>query len=277
MHSPKFILKKIITKLRLQKFAYYIFSLYASIFRFHKVIRDGICYQLDLRESVDRGIYLLGWEPLTIKWMIENLKTGDVVIEVGANVGAHSLIISKIIGPNGSLDAFEPTDYAFKKLQTNFSLNPALSQNTNLHQLYVSNAENLKSKHKIRSSWIVNKSDEIANKMDEEYIGEIVTLDQFFIDLDRLDFLKIDVDGFDFKVLEGAKGIIQRLRPTVFIELSEIDLNRNDSSVKDIINYFDEINYHGSLENGLEITTGEALIEFLKGSTHTNGIFKPIE
>lgn len=276
MHSPKFILKKIITKLRLQKFAYYIFSLYASIFRFHKVIRDGICYQLDLRESVDRGIYLLGWEPLTIKWMIENLKAGDVVIEVGANVGAHSLIISKIIGPNGSLEAFEPTDYAFKKLQTNFSLNLALSQNTNLHQLYVSNVENLKSKHKIRSSWIVNKSDEIANKMDEEYIGEIVTLDQFFIDLDRLDFLKIDVDGFDFKVLEGAKGIIQRLRPTVFIELSEIDLNRNDNSVRDIINYFEGINYHGSLENGLKITTAEALIEFLKGSTHTNGIFKPI-
>lgn len=276
MHYLKLKLKKIIITLKIQKLAYYIFNLYASIFRFHKVIRGGICYQLDLKESVDRGTYILGWEPLTIKWLNENLKSEDVVIEVGANVGAHSLIISKIIGQNGSLEAFEPTDYAFKKLQTNFSLNPALMQNTNLHQLYVSNTANAKSKHRIRSSWIVNKSDDIANKMDEEYSGEIVTLDEFFIDLDRLDFLKIDVDGFDFRVLEGAKRLIQTFRPTVFIELSEVDLNRNNSSVSDILNYFDEMNYIGSLENQSNIGTSEDLIEFLKGSTHTNGIFKPI-
>ena len=246
------------------------------MFRFHYVKRDGINFHLDLRESVDRGIYLLGWEPLTIKWLNDNLNYGDVVIEVGANVGAHSLIISKIIGSSGSLEAFEPTDYAFKKLKTNFSLNPTLKQNTSLHKLYVSDEVNKKSKHKIRSSWIVNKSDDLANKMDEEYSGKIITLDEFFINLDRLDFLKIDVDGFDFKVLEGAKRIIQTFRPTVFIELSEVDLNRNNNSVSDILSYFDDINYSGSLENGTSIDAPENLIEHLIGATHTNGIFKPI-
>ena len=276
MQFLKLILKKLIVILKIKKFSYYIFDLYASMFRFHHVTRDGINYHLDLKESVDRGIYLLGWEPLTIKWLNENLNSQDVVIEVGANVGAHSLIISKIIGSSGSLEAFEPTDYAFKKLENNFLLNPTLKQNTNLHKLYVSDVIDKKSKHKIRSSWIVNKSNDTANKMDEEYSGEIVTLDEFFINLCRLDFLKIDVDGFDFRVLEGAKRIIQTFRPIVFIELSEVDLNRNNSSVSDILSYFDDINYSGSLENGANINTPEDLIEYLTGATHTNGIFKPL-
>ena len=88
-------------------------------------MRDGITYSLDLRESVDRGIFLLGWEPLTISWLNKNLKTGDVIIEVGANIGAHSLIMSSIIGPDGSLYCFEPTNFAFDKLTTNFALNPS--------------------------------------------------------------------------------------------------------------------------------------------------------
>lgn len=276
MYFLKLILKKFIVILKIQKLSYFIFDLYASMFRFHHVKRDGINFHLDLKESVDRGIYLLGWEPLTIKWLNDNLNYGDVVIEVGANVGAHSLMISKIIGPSGSLEAFEPTDYAFKKLETNFLLNPTLKQNTNLHKLYVSNEVNKKSKHKIRSSWIINKSDNLANKMDEEYSGKIITLDEFFINLDRLDLLKIDVDGFDFKVLEGAKRIIETFRPTVFIELSEVDLNRNNNSVSDVLSYFDDINYSGTLENGTSIDAPENLIEYLMGVTHTNGIFKPI-
>ena len=121
----KTAIKSIIIKLRMQKMAYAFFNIYAYFFRYQTVMRDGITYSLDLRESVDRGIFLLGWEPLTISWLNKNLKIGDVVIEVGANIGAHSLIMSSIIGPDGSLYCFEPTNFAFDKLTTNFALNPS--------------------------------------------------------------------------------------------------------------------------------------------------------
>ena len=69
------------------------------------VKRKGIIYEVDISESVDRAIFLRGWEPQTIKLLHKLIKLGDSVIEVGANVGAHSLIISKIIGKNGNLVA----------------------------------------------------------------------------------------------------------------------------------------------------------------------------
>lgn len=269
----KTAIKSIIIKLRMQKMAYAFFNIYAYFFRYQTVMRDGITYSLDLRESVDRGIFLLGWEPLTISWLNKNLKIGDVVIEVGANIGAHSLIMSSIIGPDGSLYCFEPTNFAFDKLTTNFALNPSLPENSRLFQTYVSNSKNTKSDHKIRSSWIINKTDEITNEMDEDFDGEIVVLDVFFADLEKLDFIKIDVDGFDFKVLQGSKNIIIKHKPVIFIELGERDLNKNGDSVMDIINFFNDIGYSGVLESGEAISTGEALMKILESSSHTNGIF----
>lgn len=267
-------IKKLIVVMRLQKISYRIFDLYAYFFRFVTVSRDGITYSLDLKESVDRGIFLLGWEPLTINWLKSNLKPGDTVIEVGANVGAHSLIISNLISPNGFLYAFEPTNYAFLKLNTNFNLNPLLKNNTELVQLFVSDKDNSKSNSKIRSSWIVNKSDRLADEMDENFQGSVVNLDDFFEGLDKLNLLKIDVDGFDYRVLQGSKKLISIHKPIVFIELGEIDLQKNNNSIEDIINFFSELEYSGILENGEKISSYQQVLAYLESSTHVNGIFR---
>lgn len=269
----KKVLKKIIISLHLQQTAYFFFNLYAAISRFQTVSRNNILYHLDLKESVDRSIFLMGWEPLTINWLHDNLNKGDIVIEVGANIGAHSLIISKIISPEGQLFCFEPTDYAYEKLNKNFNLNPHLKQNTRLIKSFVSDKERSKKSYKIRSSWIVNKTDILADTMDEDFYGEIINLDDFFIDLPKLNLIKIDVDGFDFKVLQGATEIIKLFKPTVFVELCETDLNRNQDSVIDILDLFSNIGYSGILENGEPIVSGEQLLITLKGVTHSNGIF----
>lgn len=269
------ILKKVIVFTRLNLVLNLLLNLYSWFFRYHEVTRNGIKYKLDLKESVDRGIFLFGWEPLTISWLNQNLKKGDTVIEVGANVGAHSLTIASIIGQNGSLYCFEPTHYAFDKLQKNFLLNPTLMQNTELIQAYVSNNLAIKSENKLRSSWIINKTDEEADKMDENFNGEIISLDSYFCELKNLNFIKIDVDGFDFKVLQGATNLISTFRPLVFIELGETDLNKNGDSITSIVSYFDELNYEGVLENGVKIKSGELLIKYLKDVSHSNAIFTP--
>ena len=115
------------------------------------------------------------------------------------------------------------------------------------------------------------KSEGYILNIEKEFSGEIINLDDFFIDLPKLNLIKIDVDGFDFKVLQGAKEIIKLCM--VWFCRPEIDLNRNGDSVSDIIDLFTDIGYSGILENGKPIVSAEQLLIGLKEVTHTNGIF----
>lgn len=240
--------------------------------RFYLVKRKGINYILDLKEAIDRAIFLRGWEPSTISYLQKNLSPEDVVIEVGANIGAHSLTISKIIGPNGHLHAIEPTDFAYNKLSANFILNPNLATNTSLHKKYVSNKE-LAEVSKIRSSWQIDKTPKSEEAMDEDLNVEIITLDEFFKDLDRLDFIKIDIDGFDYKALSGGEYLIKKFRPKVFIELGEYHLNLNGDSCEDILDFLNSYNYLGELETGEAIVSADQVKEILKKQSHINALF----
>ena len=234
--------------------------------------RNGIYYQVDITESVDRAIFLRGWEPNTISILHQLIGSGDTVIEVGANIGAHSLIISKIIGNDGRLISIEPTSYAFNKLQKNFNLNPSLKVNTTLLQTYISNNDNEKVQ-KIRSSWQIHESNQSKEERDEQYDGEVTSLDRLFNDISNVNFLKIDVDGFDYKVLSGARKLINNFKPIVFIELGEYHLNLNGDSALDILKFFSKSNYEGVLETGETIESEHKVLSILKKQSHINAIF----
>ena len=110
------ILKKIINFLGIRKYILKLLTVYGRIFPYRVVSRGGIKYSIDLTEAIDFNIFLGGWEPKTLKFLRDNLRSGDVVIEVGANVGAHTLVMSRIVEKSGHVYAFEPTDFAMSKL-----------------------------------------------------------------------------------------------------------------------------------------------------------------
>jgi precorrin-6B methylase 2 len=75
---------------------------------------------------IDFGTFLCGWEPTTIDFLTKSLDHGDIAIEVGAIVGAHTLLMAKLTGDDGNIYAFEPTDFALNKLRKNILLNPKI-------------------------------------------------------------------------------------------------------------------------------------------------------
>ena len=92
-----------------------------------KAKRGGIFWYLNLNEGIDFAIYLTGkFEPETVTTMASLLKSGDVALDVGANNGAHTLGMARMVGEKGRVIAFEPTKYAFDKLVANATLNPNL-------------------------------------------------------------------------------------------------------------------------------------------------------
>lgn len=269
-------LKKIIFIFKLKKLIIFLINLYSYFFRFHTVKRGEIKYSLDLYEAIDRAIFFGGWEPLSIDWIKKNVNIGDVVIEVGANVGAHSLLIAKNVYPDGQVYLFEPTDYAYCKLSKNLNLNPNLKKITKVHKTLVSNESNNFKDVTIRSSWIYNKTVETEKKMDEVLSGKTESLDNLFRNIKRLNLIKIDVDGFDYKVLQGAEYLIKKFKPKIFIELNDYQLRINGDSIENILNFLKKNGYIGILEDNTKVKSYNQVMEVISKipAKYTNAYFE---
>jgi hypothetical protein len=78
--------------------------------------RDGIIWDLDLCEGIDLAIYIFGgFELETIKFYKANIVQGSIILDIGANIGAHTLPFALLTGDQGMVYSFEPTEYAFNK------------------------------------------------------------------------------------------------------------------------------------------------------------------
>lgn len=246
--------------------------MYAKIFPKQLINRNGINYALDLNQLIDFGTFIGGWEPATINFLNKSIMHGDTVIEVGANVGAHTLLIGNLIGGNGHIYAFEPTDFALRKLEKNISLNPSLNNITVRNELVTNGEKNLP-KLDIRSSWTID------GKNMPGYTNlrnpKSISIDEFLVEasLKNLMLIKIDVDGYDYKVLQGAKSTIAQFLPIIFCELCEYVLNEQGDSIKDIHHLLSAMGYITYLEDGSKIDNVDSILRLVGDKTSINGVF----
>jgi FkbM family methyltransferase len=248
---------------------------YGNSFPHKTVVRRGVKYQLDLRQVIDFATYFAGWEPETIAFIDDSVGPGDVVIEVGANVGIQTLHLARRVHPSGHVYAFEPTQFALAKLTTNLTLNPQLAQCITVKPHLVTDHALDVPRLTIKSSY----SMEPGVRFDGEEVDprSAVSLDSFVDgeNLARLDLLKIDVDGYDFKVLQGAERSIRRFKPTIYIELDEHMLNRQGASVRDIHHFLSEHGYAGRFAGSDEVVSDvERLVNEVKRVGHINSVYR---
>jgi FkbM family methyltransferase len=166
--------------------------------------RNKIYWHLDLSQGIDFAIFLQGgFEPSTIRSYKKYVNQGDVVLDIGANIGAHTLPLASLVGRTGKVIAFEPTDYAYEKLIKNLELNPELlSRTIPIQAMLVGNLEEAKPTF-IPSSWSLDAASgldihPVHGGTNQSLKGaSLVKLDDWFQhqNLKQLDFIKIDVDG----------------------------------------------------------------------------------
>jgi FkbM family methyltransferase len=191
------------------------------------VRRGGVLWSLDLKEGIDLSIYLLGgFEPRTLRRYKQLIADGFVVLDIGANVGAHTLPLAQLVGPSGKVIAFEPTEYAFDKLLKNVSLNPHLSGRIIANQTLLGRSTNDELPGAIYSSWPLETASDLHSdhqgRLKSTSGADVQTVDGYVerCDLDRLDFIKLDVDGHEYEVLQGARATMERFRPSIVLELA---------------------------------------------------------
>jgi FkbM family methyltransferase len=191
------------------------FKVYSFVVR-NRTVRseiDGAVFELDLGEVIDLAMYLELFEPDVVQAIKDHTKPGMSVIDIGANIGAHTLRFCNLVGKTGHVYAFEPTSYAFLKLKRNLSLNyypQASAINVALSD------ENLASREiRFRSSWKTNGK----NVINTDHV-EFIRLDDWCDkhSVDNIGLIKIDVDGNEFPILVGGLVLIKRCKPLLIME-----------------------------------------------------------
>jgi FkbM family methyltransferase len=116
--------------------------------------RRGIVYELDLSEGIDLAIYLGGmFERRTALALGRLVEPSALVLDIGANIGAHTLPLADLVGPQGRVMAFEPTDFAFRKLKRNLDLNPSLAGRVESLHCFLSGNDQASVPAAVYSSW----------------------------------------------------------------------------------------------------------------------------
>jgi FkbM family methyltransferase len=174
---------------------------------------EGMTFQLDLGEMIDVQLFLERYEPDVCVAIERYCRPGLKVLDIGANIGAHTFRLAKCVGSEGHVFAFEPTDYAYEKLRVNVRLNSF----TNISTYHVALAEQNLAQQTIsyRSSWRTDGECSSTNG-----VVDFVRLDDWSVEqgVESVDFIKIDVDGNEYPILAGGRELIERCRPIFVME-----------------------------------------------------------
>ena len=160
-------------------------------------------------------------EPSVVQGLKEVVQPGWTAIDVGANIGYYTLLMANRVGPHGKVIAFEPLAENFRILQENIKLNGhANVMAENLALMSRTERIELRSATPGAITWVASvKVDQ--NSAVESQSVEAVTLDEYVQKkgIAKVDFLKIDVEGAEASVLDGAMSVLSKHRPILLIEL----------------------------------------------------------
>ena len=150
------------------------------------------------------------------------IQSGSLVVEIGANIGAHTLFLAQHVGRKGVVLAYEPQRILFQTLCANMALN-SVPNVACLHQA-VGSAPGIIVVPAIDYRFEFNFGGLALGDFEAGERIRLVTLDS--CGLTRCNFLKIDVEGMEKAVLEGGVEMIRRLQPIMYLE--------NDKPKKDV-------------------------------------------
>lgn len=158
----------------------------------------------------------------------------DIIIEVGANIGAHTVALSQIVGEKGRIYAFEVQRIIFQTLCANLALNSLT--NVECFNMAVSSEEGFVLMPDFKYDLELNFGCVRANQFSKGLRVPMITLDNF-LNLPTLKLIKIDVEGMEFEVISGAKTIIQNCKPILYVE------NGIKEKSKDLIDLIKSLSY----------------------------------
>ncbi|SDG54544.1 FkbM family methyltransferase [Roseospirillum parvum] len=247
--------------------------------------RGGLVWQLDLREGIDLAVYLGRYEPDALALYRRLVRPGMTVLDIGANLGFHSLHLARMVGPEGRVVAVEPTAFAHAKLLANLSLNPELAGRVRPVQAMLTARAEDALETEIHASWPVSGKAEVHETLMSQAKStegaRALPLDALVAEqgLQRLDLVKLDVDGHEVTVLEGARDTLARFKPLIYAEFCP-HLHGGAEGFRRLVATIDGLGYGAALDTPGRPPHRLDAEAFLKAIPHgggTNVLLVPLE
>lgn len=252
--SNKFLKYFAVQLMKINSLNFYIIRLLNMSFKFRLI--NGIKIKLHAKGQIALGVFTNIFEKIELETFQNILKPGMVVVDAGANIGLYSLIASKLTGKKGKVISFEPSKETFKRLINNIKLNNSLNIKAVNEGLGDNPNEKLILRQDIGSGdaerYLLSGNEspdiELKNinpiKIDEEII--INSLDNYLrkSNIKKIDFLKIDTEGFEYYILKGAKQILRNSPELVILlECTELGTLRSKTTQNDVFKILKDNNF----------------------------------
>jgi FkbM family methyltransferase len=199
---------------------------------------------------------------------------GGNVIDVGANVGVITLWAAKCVGESGHVIAIEP------ELKNILALKDSIKTSGMADRVlvYEAVAADIPGTMKLR----INRAHPADHRIDSEGVPvQAVSLDGIVDSLGwtAVAFVKIDVQGAEPLVLQGAKNLLRSIRPVLWVEVSEFDLKNFSSTPKEVLDFLQTYGFIPHLLDGRAIrcATYEDIMFRLSKRGYTDVLFIPSE
>jgi FkbM family methyltransferase len=173
--------------------------------------------------------------------LASRLRPGSVVVDAGANIGIYSQFLSKCVGPDGKVHSFEPSPDNFRRLRSatsgfsNVHANQlAVSDKTGESVLYISDKLN-----------VDHRAYPTEGETRRTLSIKSIRLDDYFKPGERVDFIKMDIQGFELQALRGAERVLtENPKAELLVEFWPYGLERAGTSGEELVRFLRDRGFH---------------------------------
>lgn len=207
---------------------------------YRMVYRDGLTLQVDISDYIGHYLYF-GFRDDGITNLFSLCKGNFNVIDIGTNLGWVALNFARLSG-TGKVIGFEPDPFNYSVCKTNLELNKlpnlivfpyGLGEISSQVNMELRTPEN-RGGNRVAPADSSGSVQVHIKRLDD--INEVTSLPAIHL-------MKLDVEGYELKVLRGAKSILERHKPILFIEVDNDNLNDQGDSAKELVLFLKACGY----------------------------------
>lgn len=205
------------------------------------------------------------WENMASSFILDNLKEGDVFVDVGANIGYFSMLAAR--QKAGKVLAIEPAPKTYGILNMNIK-----------HNMFANVIESFNialggEKRTAKFIYSLGPKNHVEYEVDNIHTNlpttnvNVITLDDLLKsrkEVNKIDFIKVDIEGYEYDFLLGAKKTIEAFKPIILMEIEEHRLAKYNATAEEVFNFMNYLGYKYLSVAEDSITKGTVREEDLK-------------